>query len=430
MNDNERRSITITIYLFLGMTILASLGILISSLAATADSAATTQRTAFTTIVLCLLLLGLTRARQFWIPRLALPTLAYLIATYLVMINFGVRDTTVSLFPICIALAGLLLGRTGLITFALLSVITLLGVGYAEYSGQLVTPLSHYTSLITVVTAPTLLALTSLMIYLMADYLQRSLHQTRQHEKALAAQNQQLEAYRNTLETQVAERTRSAETARQEAEDARLALEKEIWLSKGLLPLNKAISGEQPLDTLAARALQIVCDTLQASVGALYLLQTEGLELAGAYALLHDDGQTRRLRLGEGLAGQAVRENKPVILRSLSPEHLSITSGLGKSLPTIMAAWPIAYAETPIAALELGFLDEMPERNTPFLDRAAEMIGVALHTAQSRQRINALLAETQTQALELQTREEELRAINEELEAQTEGYSATSNPGV
>jgi hypothetical protein len=429
MNDNERRSITITLYIFLSMAMLASVGILISGLATTAGYAPTTQRTALLAMGLCLLLLGLTRARQFWVPRLALPMLSYLIATYLVLINFGVRDTTVSLFPVSIALAGLLLGRAGLVTFALLSVTTLFGVGYAEYSGQLVTPFSQYTSIITVVTAPLLLALTSLMIYLMADYLQRSLAQTRQNEKTLTQQNQQLESYRNTLETQVAERTRAAETARQQAEDAMQALENEIWLSKGVLPLNKTLGGEQDAQTLATQAIQVVCDVLQAPVGALYLLNVNGLELAGTFALLRREGLSTSLRLGEGIAGQAALEHKPVILRNLTAGNLTITSGLGDSAPSVIAAWPIVYAETLIGVMELGFLDEMPAQYSPLLDRATEMIAVALHTAQSRQRINALLAETQFQSLELQTRQEELRAINEELELQAERQRATQGMG-
>ena len=49
--------------------------------------------------------------------------------------------------------------------------------------------------------------------------------------------------------------------------------------------------------------------------------------------------------------------------------------------------------------------------------------------AQSRQRINALLAETQAQAVELQAREEELRAINEELEAKAERLRVAKGSG-
>jgi hypothetical protein len=417
MNDNERRAITLTIYIFLSVGLLAAVGILISGILSPSPNAYLTRQAAIVSIVLCLGLLGLTVLKQFWIPRLALPVLAYLLASYLVMINFGVRDTTVNMFPVAIALAGLLLGRGGIVVFALLSMTTLFSVGLAEYTGRLVTPLSGYTTLVTVITSPTLMGLTSLMIYLMVDYLQRSLQQTRQNEHTLAEQNQQLEAYRNTLETQVSERTRAAETARQQAEAAQYALEDEIWFSKGLLPLNQALSGEQELAPLAAHAIRVVCNTLQAPVGVLYLLQAEHLEVAAAHALLHGDAQPRRLRIGEGFAGQAALERKPVILRGLLPEHLTITSGLGNTAPAIIAAWPMLYGETLVGALELGFLDEMLARDSVFLDRAAALIAVALHTAQSRQRINALLAETQAQARELQTREEELRAINEELEA-------------
>jgi signal transduction protein with GAF and PtsI domain len=228
----------------------------------------------------------------------------------------------------------------------------------------------------------------------MVDYLHRSLDQTRQNEHTLAEQNQQLAAYRATLETQVADRTRAAEAARQRAEAAQHALEDEIWLSKGLLPLNQALSGEQEPGLLATRAIQIVCDTLQASVGVAYLAQSDGLDVIATYAVLHGDGKPGHLRLGEGLAGQAALERQPVIVRDIAPAHLSLTSGLGDALPSAVVAWPMTYGDTLIGALEVGFFGAMPERVPAFLERAAELIAVALHTAQSRQRINALLAET------------------------------------
>ena len=59
---------------------------------------------------------------------------------------------------------------------------------------------------------------------------------------------------------------------------------------------------------------------------------------------------------------------------------------------------------------------------------AMESIAVAINTAQTRERINKLLAQTQQQAEELQAQEEELRSINEELETQAEYHKA--KPGV
>jgi hypothetical protein len=50
------------------------------------------------------------------------------------------------------------------------------------------------------------------------------------------------------------------------------------------------------------------------------------------------------------------------------------------------------------------------------MERVAENIAIAFHTAQSRMRVDELLAQTQIQARELKAREEELRIITEHLE--------------
>jgi len=122
----------------------------------------------------------------------------------------------------------------------------------------------------------------------------------------------------------------------------------------------------------------------------------------------------------QGLLGQAVRDQQPIVVRDVPDSYMPIVSGLGDSPPRQVALWPLLYEGQTLGAVELGLLDELSAAQKQFLERAAERVAMSLHTAQSRARINALLTETQAQASELALREEELQAINEELQTQAE----------
>jgi hypothetical protein len=82
-----------------------------------------------------------------------------------------------------------------------------------------------------------------------------------------------------------------------------------------------------------------------------------------------------------------------------------------------------------VGALELGTLSQFSTAQLDLLDRAANAVAVAFHSAQTRMRVNELLVRTQQQAEELQAQEEELRAINEELLAQAENLSQVGENG-
>jgi GAF domain-containing protein len=178
---------------------------------------------------------------------------------------------------------------------------------------------------------------------------------------------------------------------------------------------------EQDLLTLANQVIQHLCHYLDARVGTLFVLQEEALHLAGAYAYMPG---TTQFEPGQGLVGQAARDGQPIVVRDVPAGYLPIASGLGDTPPRQIAIWPLLYEGQVLGAIELALLDDLSPTQTQFLDRAAERLAIALHTAQSRARIDELLAETQAQARELALREEELQAINEELQAQAESLRA------
>ena len=71
------------------------------------------------------------------------------------------------------------------------------------------------------------------------------------------------------------------------------------------------------------------------------------------------------------------------------------------------------------AVIELGFNRPVTETERTLMERASELLAVAIRSGIDRNRLQNLLEETQRQSEELQTQQEELRVSNEELEQQS-----------
>jgi transcriptional regulator with GAF, ATPase, and Fis domain len=229
------------------------------------------------------------------------------------------------------------------------------------------------------------------------------------------------------LEEQVAERTRSAELARQEAEMARQALEAELEFARVQTRLDDVLRREAPITTLADDALSQLCADLNIPVGAFFILQDGMLIRVGKYAFPAESGLVDQFELGEGLVGQAALEQRALWVHDIPPESITISSGLGQSAPAGLLLVPLIYNERTIGVLEFGLMHNEIEKEKRFLERASERIAVAFNNAQARSRIDHLLSETQLQAEELQAQEEELRAANQELREQAKVLRSGQN---
>ncbi len=131
------------------------------------------------------------------------------------------------------------------------------------------------------------------------------------------------------------------------------------------------------------------------------------------------DSRSDQLRLGEDLAGQAVKENRALHVTDVPEGYLTVSSSLGHGKPRELLVAPGSVDGMVHAVIELGFFHRVLPRQQELLDRVSESLGVAVRASKDRTRLEELLAETQRQAEELQTQQEELRVSNEELEEQS-----------
>ena len=191
------------------------------------------------------------------------------------------------------------------------------------------------------------------------------------------------------------------------------------WVAAGVAGLSEQIQGDHRLEDLGQRALEYLATYLRASVGAGYVANGRGgFSLFGGYALPRERLE-QKILADEGLVGQAAQSRQLLHVRNVPPGHLLISSSMGQSNAAELLVAPSMEKEQVFAVLELGFLHAVGSAERSVLERASEMLAVAIRSGKDRSRLEALLEETQRQAEELQTQQEELRVNNEELEQQS-----------
>jgi signal transduction histidine kinase/CheY-like chemotaxis protein/CHASE3 domain sensor protein len=195
--------------------------------------------------------------------------------------------------------------------------------------------------------------------------------------------------------------------------------ETEAWLRSGQAGLSERMQGEQRLEVLGDLVLQYLARYLNAQVGAVYISEVDGGFRRFAGYAVPPGSSEHVLRPGDGLLGQAAKENRPLHVTQVPDGYLPIASALGRGTPAEILVAPASADGVVQAVLELGFLGPVGAADRELLARASESLGVAVRSSKDRSRLEALLEETQQQAEELQTQQEELRVNNEELEEQS-----------
>ncbi len=193
--------------------------------------------------------------------------------------------------------------------------------------------------------------------------------------------------------------------------------ENEIWLRAGQAGLSVRVQGEHRLDALGDRVLSFLGEYLNAQVGALYITERDGrFQRIAAFAAPADG---LRVRPGDGLLGQAAKDQRTLHVSDVPDGYLPISSTLGSANPRELLIAPARLNGTVRAVVELGFTRRLQAIDVELLERVSELLALAVRSAHDRSRLEELLEETQRQGEELQAQQEELRVSNEELEEQS-----------
>ncbi|RYY93016.1 MAG: histidine kinase, partial [Chitinophagaceae bacterium] len=201
--------------------------------------------------------------------------------------------------------------------------------------------------------------------------------------------------------------------------------EEKLWQAEGLEIVNESVRGDKDPALLAKDILHTAAEYCGAEVGLLYVRQDEHFVHRASFAVEDASGVPDRVAMGETLVGQVAQKRKLMQLANVPETFIKVRSGLGESAPGQLLLLPLVFNERTEGVLELGSLQPFDPRVIALLQQLQYSLGIALHTARNRYRMQELLGETQAQAEELQAQHQELENINAELEAQAEKLQAS-----
>jgi two-component system, sensor histidine kinase and response regulator len=191
------------------------------------------------------------------------------------------------------------------------------------------------------------------------------------------------------------------------------SLAEERWVKANIAKLTGALQGATSHEEFAQRLLSGLVPALGGGVAAFYLFESEQecLRRVASYGLAEGSGADR-LRVGEGLAGQSVRDRCPIVLTDLPPGYLRISSGLGEAAPARATAWPVLSGDTLLGALELASFRALKADEERLMQELLPVVAMSLEVLSHSLATQELLAQTQQQARELeeQSRVAERRA--------------------
>ncbi len=198
----------------------------------------------------------------------------------------------------------------------------------------------------------------------------------------------------------------------------KVAVRRDEWIQTGLTHLSARIVGEATLEELSNKILTHLATYTNACAGAIYYEDGAKFKKGATYGV-PDKSIPKSFTLGDGLLGQAVKDNRSFFIQDVPDGYLSYGSAFGYAKPKQLLICPMTADGEVNAVIELGFDKIQDETVQELLERTSEAIGIALRTANYRLHLQNLLEETQRQAEEMEAQGEELRVSNEELEEQS-----------
>jgi CHASE3 domain sensor protein/putative methionine-R-sulfoxide reductase with GAF domain len=139
--------------------------------------------------------------------------------------------------------------------------------------------------------------------------------------------------------------------------------ESEAWLRRVQMALNTQMQGDLRVEPLAEKILRVLGENLGAKVAALYVTEPgERLRRVAGHALEPSTNQSAMLRFGDGLTGQAAKENQMIHLRDVPEDYLRVTSALGRTKSREIVVVPVCVDGTVHALATSAYLQRFLNR--------------------------------------------------------------------
>jgi HAMP domain-containing protein/signal transduction histidine kinase/DNA-binding response OmpR family regulator len=194
------------------------------------------------------------------------------------------------------------------------------------------------------------------------------------------------------------------------------------WLKTNLARATGLLQGQRDLATVGRMLLSELAPLVDAQQGVIYQMEPEesaGLTLLSTFA---DEGQSngqngevKRLNIGEGLVGQCAAEKRRMLLTNLPEGAITIRSGLFEAVPRNVIVLPVLFEDRVKAVIELASISAFTTSHIAFLEQLTSSIGIVLNSIEATMQTEGLLKQSQQLAAELQAQQKELQQTNEQL---------------
>mgnify|MGYP001335284070 CR=1 FL=1 len=202
------------------------------------------------------------------------------------------------------------------------------------------------------------------------------------------------------------------------------------WLNSHTSQVTELLRGVNSLEQISQTFINEFTPVLGAHYGAVYIQgdnkRPNRLFQYGTYAGSGSVLTKDYFDIGEGLLGQSALDKKPINIKEVPDQYLSIQSALGDVSPASLMIYPVLFEDELLGVVEIASLGEFTPLQRQLMTQLTSSLGIILNNIRRRINVEELLRESQAlteelqcQSEELQTQQEELRRSNEHLEDQT-----------
>ncbi|MCX6290876.1 MAG: response regulator [Bacteroidetes bacterium] len=198
------------------------------------------------------------------------------------------------------------------------------------------------------------------------------------------------------------------------------------WMASGLEQLNSALrENTDDLEKLSDEIINSLVKFLNVHNGAMYVVEKDHMnekpyiQLCGSYAMDENQSARKKIEMGEGLIGQALKNKETIYLKDVPLGYLSINSGLGKASASHILIIPLSHRGEIYGVIELASFRKFQDEEIKFIEGIGETMGSTIAASKTNTLTKKLLDETRKQAERLAAQDEELRQTNDELSHQS-----------
>jgi len=194
------------------------------------------------------------------------------------------------------------------------------------------------------------------------------------------------------------------------------------WSSQGLAMFGDILrQNNDNINELSYHILSNLVKYVDAKQGGFFIINDNNpndkhFEMTACYAYNRKKFAEKRIEWEEGLIGACALEMNTILLKEIPEEHVTITSGLGETIPDCLILIPLKSDEEVHGVIELASLKVFSKHEIAFMEKLAEAIASVIARVKINIKTTYLLSESQQQAKLMATQEEEMRRSMEELQ--------------